>query len=154
MNLYEIDKAILACIDPETGELLDEDALTNLQMERTQKIKNVALWLKNLNASAAAYKAERDAFDERMKQAQKKAESLKRYLADALGGEKFVTDECAVSFRKSTAVNVLDEAAIPAAYMAEKISKTPDKAAIKAAIKSGIEVPGAALVDNLSVQIK
>ena len=154
MNLYEIDKAILACIDPETGELLDEDALTNLQMERTEKIKNVALWLKNLNASAAAYKAERDAFDERMKQAQKKAESLKRYLANALGGEKFVTDECAVSFRKSTAVNVLDESAIPAAYMAEKVTRSPDKTAIKAAIKGGEAVPGVALVENLSVQIK
>lgn len=154
MNLYEIDKAILACIDQETGELLDEAALTDLQMERTQKIKNVALWLKNLNASAAAYKAERDAFDERMKQAQKKAESLKRYLADALGGEKFVTDECAVSFRKSTAVNVLDEAAIPAAYMTEKVTRSPDKAAIKAAIKGGEAVPGVALVENLSVQIK
>ena len=154
MNLYEIDKAILACIDPETGELLDEAALEDLQMERTQKIKNVALWLKNLNASAAAYKAERDAFDERMKQAQKKAESLKRYLADALGGEKFVTDECAVSFRKSTAINVLDETAIPAAYMAEKVTRSPDKTAIKAAIKGGEAVPGVALVENLSVQIK
>lgn len=154
MNLYEIDKAILACIDPETGELLDEAALEDLQMERTQKIKNVALWLKNLNASAAAYKAERDAFDERMKQAQKKAESLKRYLADALGGEKFVTDECAVSFRKSTAVNVLCEAAIPAAYMTEKVTCIPDKTAIKAAIKGGEAVPGVALVENLSVQIK
>lgn len=154
MNLYEIDKAILACIDPETGELLDEAALEDLQMERTQKIKNVALWLKNLNASAAAYKAERDAFDERMKQAQKKAESLKRYLANALGGEKFVTDECAVSFRKSTAINVLDEAAIPAAYMAEKVTRSPDKTAIKAAIKGGEAVPGVALVENLSVQIK
>lgn len=154
MNLYEIDKAILACIDPETGELIDEAALTNLQMERTEKIKNVALWLKNLNASAAAYKAERDAFDERMKQAQKKAESLKRYLSDALGGEKFVTDECAVSFRKSTAVNVLDEAAISAAYMTEKVTRSPDKTAIKAAIKGGEAVPGVALVENLSVQIK
>ena len=154
MNLYEIDKAILACIDPETGELIDEAALTDLQMERTQKIKNVALWLKNLNASVTAYKAERDAFDERMKQAQKKAESLKRYLADALGGEKFVTDECAVSFRKSTAINVLDEAAIPAAYMAEKVTRSPDKTAIKAAIKGGEAVPGVALVENLSVQIK
>lgn len=154
MNLYEIDKAILACIDPETGELLDEAALEDLQMERTQKIKNVALWLKNLNASAAAYKAERDAFDERMKQAQKKAESLKRYLADALGGEKFVTDECAVSFRKSTAINVLDEAVIPSAYMTEKVMRSPDKTAIKAAIKGGEAVPGVALVENLSVQIK
>lgn len=154
MNLYEIDKAILACIDPDTGELIDEAALQDLQMERTQKIKNVALWLKNLNASAAAYKAERDAFDERMKQAQKKAESLKRYLADALGGEKFVTDECAVSFRKSTSVNVLDEAAIHAAYMTERVTRSPDKTAIKAAIKGGEDVPGVALVENLSVQIK
>lgn len=154
MNLYEIDKAILACIDPETGELIDEEALASLQMERTRKIKNVALWLKNLNASAAAYKAERDAFDERMKQAQKKADSLKRYLANALGGEKFVTDECAVSFRKSTAVNVLDEAAIPSAYMTEKVTRSPDKTAIKAAIKGGEDVPGVALVENLSVQIK
>ncbi len=154
MNLYEIDKAILACIDPQTGELIDEAALTDLQMERTQKIKNVALWLKNLNASVTAYKAERDAFDERMKQAQKKAESLKRYLADALGGEKFVTDECAVSFRRSAAVTVFDEDKLPAEYVAEKVTKSPDKAAIKAAIKAGIDVPGAALVDNLSVQIK
>lgn len=154
MNLYEIDKAILACIDPETGELLDEAALTDLQMERTEKIKNVALWVKNLNASVTALKAERDAFDERMKSAQKKADGLKKYLADALQGQKFSTDECVVSFRRSAAVAVLDEAVLPAEYIAEKITKSPDKAAIKAAIKSGIDVPGAALVDNLSVQIK
>ena len=105
MNLYEIDKAILACIDPETGELIDEEALAALQMERTEKIKNVALWLKNLNASVTALKAERDAFDERMKAAQKKADGLKKYLADALQGQKFSTDECAVSFRRSVAVD-------------------------------------------------
>lgn len=154
MNLYEIDKAILACIDPETGELIDEAALADLQMERTEKIKNVALWVKNLNASVTALKAERDAFDERMKSAQKKADGLKKYLADALQGQKFSTDECVVSFRRSAAVAVLDEAVLPAEYIAEKITKSPDKAAIKAAIKSGIDVPGASLVDNLSVQIK
>lgn len=154
MNLYEIDKAILACIDPETGELIDEAALADLQMERTEKIKNVALWVKNLNAFVTALKAERDAFDERMKSAQKKADGLKKYLADALQGQKFSTDECVVSFRRSAAVAVLDEAVLPSEYIAEKITKSPDKAAIKAAIKSGIDVPGAALVDNLSVQIK
>lgn len=154
MNLYEIDKAILACIDPETGELIDEAALVSLQMERADKIRNVALWVKNLNASVVALKAERDAFDERLKAAQKKADGLKKYLADALQGQKFSTDECVVSFRRSAAVAVLDEAVLPAEYIAEKITKSPDKAAIKAAIKSGIDVPGAALVDNLSVQIK
>lgn len=39
MNLYEIDKAILACIDPETGELIDEEALAALQMEREKKLR-------------------------------------------------------------------------------------------------------------------
>ena len=154
MTLYEIDRAILACIDPETGELIDEEALAALQMERADKIRNVALWVKNLNASEVALKAERDAFDERLNAAQKKADALKQFLADALGGEKFTADECVVSFRKSSSVRVLDEQAIPAAYMAEKVTRSPDKAAIKAAIKSGAEVPGAALVDNLNVQIK
>lgn len=154
MNLYEIDQAILACIDPETGELIDEAALVSLQMERADKIRNVALWVKNLNASVVALKAERDAFDERLKAAQKKADALKQYLANALGGEKFTADECVVSFRRSASVCVFDEQALPAAYITEKITRSPDKAAIKAAIKSGAEVPGAALVDNLNVQIK
>lgn len=148
MNLYEIDQAILACIDPETGELIDEAALVSLQMERADKIRNVALWVKNLNASVVALKAER------LKAAQKKADALKQYLADALGGEKFTADECVVSFRRSASVCVFDEQALPAAYITEKITRSPDKAAIKAAIKSGAEVPGAALVDNLNVQIK
>ena len=54
MNLYEIDAAITACIDPETGEVLDEEALNALHMERSAKVESVALWIKNLNAEAAA----------------------------------------------------------------------------------------------------
>jgi hypothetical protein len=154
MNLYEIDKAILACIDLETGELIDEDALAALQMERTEKIESVALWIKNLNAEAAACKAEKASFAEREQKAAKKVESLKKWLSDALAGQKFSSDKCAVSFRRSAAVTVFDEGALPAEYVAEKITKSPDKAAIKAAIKSGIEVPGAALVDSLSVSVK
>ena len=41
MNLYEIDKAILACIDPETGELLDEAELHLVNFR-------LALWVRNL----------------------------------------------------------------------------------------------------------
>lgn len=154
MNLYEIDKAILACIDPETGEVIDEEALNALHMERSAKVESVALWIKNLNAEAAACKAEKAAFAEREQKATKKVESLKKWLSDALAGQKFSSDKCAVSFRRSAAVTVFDEAALPAEYVAEKITKSPDKTAIKAAIKSGIEVPGAALVDSLSVSVK
>ena len=37
--LYEIDQAILDCCDLETGEILDGEALTALQMEREAKLR-------------------------------------------------------------------------------------------------------------------
>ena len=154
MNLYEIDAAITACIDPETGEVLDEEALNALHMEREKKIENVACWVKNLNAEAEACKAEKKVFTERAQAAERKAEKLEKWLFDALAGKAFSSGKCAVRCSRRPAVTVFDEAALPAEYVAEKITKSPDKTAIKAAIKAGIEVPGAALVDSLSVSVK
>ena len=154
MNLYEIDAAITACIDPETGEVLNEEALNALHMEREKKIENVACWFKNLKAEAEACKAEKKVFADRAQAAERKMEKLEKWLFDALEGKPFSSGKCAVSFRRSAAVTVFDEAALPAEYVADKITKSPDKTAIKAAIKSGIEVPGAALVDSLSVSVK
>ena len=62
MKLYEIDAAIMECIDLETGEIVDADRLTALQMEREQKLENVALWIKDLDAEAKALKAEEQSF--------------------------------------------------------------------------------------------
>ena len=58
------------------------------------------------------------------------------------------------SFRKSKAIEILDEAQIPAEFMAEKITYTPNKTAIKSAIESGREVPGAKQVERQNLQIK
>ena len=63
-SLYQIDEKILECFDPDTGELLDAEQLESLQMEKTTKLENVALCIKNLNADAAMYKAEKQAFAE------------------------------------------------------------------------------------------
>ena len=38
MTLYEIDSAIQALVDPESGELMDYDAFAALQMEREVKL--------------------------------------------------------------------------------------------------------------------
>ena len=35
--LYEIDNEILECVDEETGEILDEEKLNALEMEREKK---------------------------------------------------------------------------------------------------------------------
>ena len=50
-SLYEIDFEIMNCIDFETGEVVDVEKLTELQMEREHKIESVALWVKNLMLS-------------------------------------------------------------------------------------------------------
>lgn len=153
-SLYEIDQAIMACVDQETGEILDADRLNALQMERQDKVESVALWIKNLSADAIAFKAEKDAFAEREKAALKKIESLKGWLAGALEGQKFSTWRCAVTFRKSEAVEIEDEAMIPPELKTEKITYSPNKTAIKEAIKSGTEIPGCKLVERMNPTIK
>lgn len=154
MTLYEIDQAILACIDEESGEIIDADALAELSMERDKKVEGVALWIKNLRAEADALKAEKEAFAEREKSARTKIDSLTAYLAQALNGEKFSTATVAVTFRKSQSVSITDAEAIPEAYMRTKVTTEPDKTAIKDALKGGEQIPGAELVTNLNPQIK
>lgn len=153
MTLYEIDEAILGCIDQESGEIIDGEKLDALQIERDEKLEGVALWIKDLKAEAEALKAEKQAFAERQKAAENKAESLKKWLSDALAGEKFKTTKVAVSFRKTQSVQVSD-----IWELEEKFVKVPeptaDKAAIKAAIKAGEDVKGAVLIDSVSISVK
>ena len=153
MTLYEIDAAILDCIDAETGEVVDADKLNDLQMEREEKVEAVALWIKDLTAEAAALKAEKQAFSERQAAAEKKAESLRKWLSDALAGQKFKTTRVAVSFRKTESVDVPDVWALDDSFL-KYAEPTADKAKIKAAIKAGETVTGAELVEGISVTIK
>lgn len=153
-NLYEIDRAILECVDLETGEIIDQERLDGLMMERSAKIESVALWVKNLESDAAAYKAEKEAFAAREKQASEKAKRLKEWLAKVCEGEKFSTAKCAISFRASEAVEIAEGATIPDEYMRTKITSEPDKTAIKAALKAGAEIDGCRLAAKLNTNIK
>ena len=153
-SLFEIDRAIIECCDFETGEIIDADALEALQMERERKLEGIACWIKNLQSDALAYKAEKDAFAARQKAAEKKAESLKKYLSDALQGQKFTSAKCAVSFRKSEKVDIPDEYLVPLEFLEEEVTYKPNKTAIKEAIKAGREVCGCQLVESLNINIK
>lgn len=153
-SLYDIDNRILDLTDKETGEILDEQAFEALQMERNEKIENIALWVKNLTSEAEALKAEEKAFYERRKSAENKAESLKRYLDSALNGQKFSTTKVAISYRKSTSVDVLDIEKLPEAYRKTVTTVSADKTAISAALKAGELVDGATLVEKNNLSIK
>lgn len=153
MKLYEIDQAILNCIDAETGEIINAEMLDNLQMERDVKIENIALYIKDLKAEAEALKAEKLAFAERQRVAENKVESLKNYLSYVLKGQAFKTVKASVSFRKSQIVDVPDILALDENFVRYKDPEA-DKTAIKEAIKAGQIVKGATLIENTSIIIK
>ena len=153
MKLYQIDQAILNCIDLETGEIIDTEQLDKLTMEREAKLENVACWIKELKAEAEALKAEKMAFAKRQQVAENKMESLKKYLAYALDGQAFKTTRASVTFRKSQAVEIADIYKLDENYLRYKEPEA-DKTAIKEALKAGKTVAGATLVENTSVIIK
>lgn len=161
MKLYEIDSAILECIDGETGEILDTDRLEELQLQREQKLEGVALYIKTLSADVAAIKAEENALAERRKAKEAKATRLKEYLSNALCGQKFETARVCLSYRSSTGVEITDELALLTwleknqqdqciKYKLPEISKSE----VTKLIKAGEEVPGVALVERSNLQMK
>lgn len=155
MTLYEIDSAILDCIDQETGEIIDSDKLTALNMERDKKISNVACWIKDLKAEAEALKTEKQNLAKRQQVCENKAESLKNWLMYALNGEKYKDSRCNIGYRKSTSVNFginFDFNTLPEDL--KKITVEPKKNEIKAAIKDGLQIDGVTLeeTNNLIVQ--
>lgn len=161
MNLYEIDYAIMQAyddaVDPETGEIINDaalEALDGLQMEFDRKAEGILLWIKNLTAEAEALKKEKQAFEERQRRAERKAESLKQYIANALHGEKFATDRVAVWWRRSESVEFSgDVFSLPEDCLRFKDPEV-NKAELKKRLKAGESYDGAKLVQNQNMIIK
>lgn len=160
MKLYEINEQILACTDPETGEIFDVDKFVSLNMERDEKIEQLCLWVKDLTAEAKAIREEEKALAERRRAAENKADNLKQFLKTQING-KFTTAKCSVSIRNNAeSPKFTDEAAF--IEWAEKNHeemlryKQPeiDKAAVKAYLQDGNEIDGVTLERSQSLIIK
>ena len=159
MTLWKIDQDIQKimdeAVDPETGEISEEvlEQLEDLQIARDAKLENVALAYKNYKSFAEQIKAEKQALEKRQKQAERQAEWLKDYMARSLKGEEFKTPSVAVSYRQSSTIEVYDMGALPDEYLKYKDPEV-DKTKIRAAIKDGVEVPGAVMVNHTNMSIK
>lgn len=161
MTLYEINQDILNCIatedgttvNVETGEVVDSEKLDALHMEFNDKVRNIACFIKNLKAEAKALKEEKEALYARQKVAENKADQLTDYLKRILDGKKMKGTEYEITYRKSKAVNVVDESQIPEGYRIPQPDKL-DKKAIMDAFKHDCDVPGAELVTRQNMQIK
>lgn len=153
-NLYEINRDITACVDVETGEIIDVEKLTELTLERDEKIENIALWIKNLKSDIEAYKSEITAFTERKRTAENKLEALTRYLSEFLDGKSFSTTKVNVSFRTTTSVKVNDGITLPEEYCRITTEISPDKPKIKEAIESRLEINGCELLRRRTMNVK
>lgn len=78
---------------------------------------------------------------------------LKSFLLNAVTAfGKFNTDRFKFSTRNSEAVEIENEELLPEDYWV--IKQTPNKAAIKAALKGGAEINGATLKTNTSLNVR
>ena len=149
--LYEIDQ-----------EILDADKLDALQMERERKLEGVALWVKDLNAEAAAVKEEADKLTARKRALDNKITALKSWLLIALDGGKLKTARCNVYQMHSQRLAVANEGELISFLQTldnpDRFLKVHDpelrKDEIKKALKDGFVIPGAALETTESVVIK
>ena len=159
MNLYQINEALIQCIDEETGEIIDIEKLGELELQRNEKIENIGLWIKNLKSDSEQLKHEIDVLSERKKIIDSKQEQLRAYLDSVLDGEKFETSKIMIFYRRSQAVEVADgfeDWAIKNGYddcLSYK-APVPNKTAIKNYIKSGESFELAKLVERNSLNIK
>ena len=158
MNIYEIDNAMFSLIDEETGEIKDYEAFEELQMQKEEKIENTALWYKNLVAESKAIREEEKALAERRKSLENKAENLKNFINRTLDGNKFSTSKVAISYRKSTAVEVDDEFIDYAMKNNNDLltfkRQEPNKTVIKGMLQGGFDIPHAELVERNNMSIK
>ena len=165
MTLYEIDKAIYELlekgfmVDEETGEVIcGAEELEQLQLERSQKLESVALYIKGIEAFIADIKAEEEALAKRRKKKEDKVDRLKKYLTDSIignGEDSFESAKVSVSFRRSEGVEFTDKDALDEKYWREKttVKREPDKTLIKASIKAGESVNGAYLDVRQNINI-
>ena len=147
-------------MDTETGEIVDFDQLDALQMAREEKLENIALYIKSLEAEVDAIGSERDALLKRKTAKENKAKRLREYLSYNLDGQSFETPRVALSFRKSTGLRVMDEQALMRwleqhhddclSYKAPTINKT----GVTNLIKMGEKIPYAEIETRSNMQLK
>lgn len=162
MNLYELTTELAQAmnnlvVDEETGEVSGFEAVDALDVAFEDKAEAYAVTIKNLLAFANEAKGEADKLKARADAAKNRADQLKQHLAlsmNAVGKNKVETARAALSFRKSTVVNITDENALRDDLWKVTMKREPNKTEIGKLLKSGETVPGAELETRMNLQVK
>ncbi len=160
LKLYEICAELQQVIDSynidnEEGLIEFERVFDFLELEKEKKVINIGRLIKNLNAEYNAIASEIDNLAIRKNRLGKEIKGLENYLTNYIPGEKFNDPTVAISWRKSTSVNITDPTALPDDLLRLiPESYEPNKLEIKNRLSSGQVVIGAELVEKLNLQVK
>lgn len=158
MTLYEMtETANYLYMLLENGEIDEqtvEDSLEGLGV--ADKLEDYCKVIRQFEADAAAYKAEKDRFAEKQKKAEKAIERLHARIANYLEATNRDEQKCGifnVKASKSKAARIVDEGLICDTYWIPQPAKI-DKAKIRKDLMDGEEVAGAVLQINTTIKIK
>ena len=171
MKLYEINTNILELanqivIDEETGEILcDYDAICDqihaLQMERRSVLSYLAKLVLNLRAESAALKTEEERLKQRRERLQAREDRLIHILDRECDGETTDLGVATLSYRKTSRLEVSDEAKAVSWLKRHKFTSafkvpapTVYKSEVRKLLSQGNKVPGCQVVDDRSISLK
>lgn len=162
MNIYDIKneyQLIIADIINNDGEITP-DQETALQINRADletKGINYAYVIKQLDADCEAIDLEVKRLNALKKVRSNAVERLKANITSAMllfEVEEIKTPLIKLNFRNSESVEITNESQLSDKFLVTKTVVTPDKKAIKDAIKAGEFVEGATISYNKNLQIK
>ena len=171
MKLYEINSEIAALLiqlepDPETGEIpSNEDELiaqiNALAMRREDILQYLAKLTLNCRAESAALKTEEARLKKRRDALDAKEERLLKILDRECGGETTDLGVATLSYRKTSKLEVTDEAKAVTWLKRHKfmdaikvVAPTVYKTEVRRLLSAGQKVPGCKVVDDRSCSLK
>ena len=158
MTLYELTTAATNLYELMTSGEIDEQTLTDTleAMGAGEKLESYCKIIRQLEADAEAFKAEKDRLYKKQQATEKSIARMKELVAvflKAQNTKKSTAGIFTVALSESKATNIIDESKVPARFLVEQAPKI-DKAAILAELKAGNIVEGCELKINEGVRIK
>lgn len=160
VTLYELAQEHRALADKLADMELDAETIADtLEAEAgalEAKATTTAMVVRNLESTADAIAQAEEQLNKRKRAYMARAEALRKYLKAQMqhaGMKRIEHPMLTLAIKgKAAAVQILDEAQIPAEFMdtPPPPAQKPSKARIAAALKAGRDVPGAKLSDDVT----
>ena len=157
-TIYEMTEQAQELLELLTdGEIDEETFLDTLEgMGAVDKVENICKVISCLSTDSQMFSNEIKRCQDRKRTIDNNITRLKKSLYDfyiASGQKQLKAGTFTISSRKSTAVKITNEEAIPMDYLTIPMPKA-NLTAIKQAIKEGKNVPGAEIEERECVQIR